>query len=57
MLCKAEKKGDRWIANGSKMWITNGPDADVAIVYMRTAPKDQGSKAMTSSPMAGPCTA
>jgi isovaleryl-CoA dehydrogenase len=48
MACKAEKKGDRWIANGSKMWITNGPDADVAIVYMRTAPKDQGSKAMTA---------
>jgi isovaleryl-CoA dehydrogenase len=48
MLCKAEKKGDRWIANGSKMWITNGPDADVLIVYMRTAPKDQGSKAMTA---------
>ena len=48
MACKAEKKGDRWIANGTKMWITNGPDADVAIVYMRTAPKDQGSKAMTA---------
>ena len=48
MACKAEKKGDRWIANGSKMWITNGPEADVAIVYMRTAPKDQGSKAMTA---------
>src|SRR5437868_9325056 len=48
MACKAEKKGDRWIANGSKMWITNGPDADVAIVYMRTAPRDQGSKAMTA---------
>src|SRR5882762_5720733 len=40
MACKAEKKGDRWIANG--------PDADVLIVYMRTAPKDQGSKAMTA---------
>ena len=48
MACRAEKKGDRWVANGSKMWITNGPDADVAIVYMRTAPKDQGSKAMTA---------
>jgi isovaleryl-CoA dehydrogenase len=48
MACKAEKKGDRWIANGSKMWITNGPDADVAVVYMRTAPKDQGSRAMTA---------
>jgi isovaleryl-CoA dehydrogenase len=48
MACRAEKKGDRWIANGSKMWITNGPHADVAIVYMRTAAKDQGSKAMTA---------
>jgi isovaleryl-CoA dehydrogenase len=48
MACKAEKKGDRWVANGSKMWITNGPHADVAIVYMRTAPKDQGSRAMTA---------
>ena len=48
MACHAEKKGDHWIANGSKMWITNGPDADVLIVYMRTAPKDLGSKAMTA---------
>ena len=48
MACRAEKKGDRWVANGSKMWITNGPDADVLIVYMRTAPADQGSKAMTA---------
>src|SRR3982750_2317673 len=48
MACKAEKKGDRWVANGNKMWITNGPDAHVLIVYMRTAPKDQGSKAMTA---------
>jgi isovaleryl-CoA dehydrogenase len=48
MACRAEKKGDRWIANGSKMWITNGPDADVLVVYMRTAPKEQGSRAMTA---------
>ena len=48
MACRAEKKGDRFIANGSKMWITNGPHADVLIVYMRTAPKDQGSRAMTA---------
>ena len=48
MACRAEKKGDHWIANGSKMWITNGPDADVLIVYMRTAPKEQGSRAMTA---------
>jgi isovaleryl-CoA dehydrogenase len=48
MACTAVKKGSRWIANGTKMWITNGPDADVLIVYMRTAPKDAGSKAMTA---------
>lgn len=48
MACRAEKKGDRYIANGNKMWITNGPHADVLVVYMRTAPKDQGSRAMTA---------
>ena len=48
MACRAEKKGDRYIANGNKMWITNGPHADVLIVYMRTAPKEMGSKAMTA---------
>ena len=48
MACHAEKHGDRWVANGSKMWITNGPEANVLIVYMRTAAKDQGSKAMTA---------
>ncbi len=48
MICKAEKKGDVWIANGSKMWITNGPDADVLLVYMRTAPRVAGSRCMTA---------
>ncbi len=48
MVCSAVKKGDHWVANGTKMWITNGPEADVIIVYMRTAPKDHGSKAMTA---------
>jgi isovaleryl-CoA dehydrogenase len=48
MACRAEKRGDRWIANGNKMWITNGPHADTLIVYMRTAPKEMGSKAMTA---------
>ncbi|GAP67512.1 hypothetical protein MBSD_n2839 [Mizugakiibacter sediminis] len=48
MACRAEKKGDRWIANGSKMWITNGPDADVLLVYMRTAHKPAGSRCMTA---------
>ncbi len=48
MTCRAERKGDRWIANGSKMWITNGPDADVVLVYLRTAPKPAGSRCMTA---------
>ena len=48
MACKAELKDGVWIANGSKMWITNGPDADVLIVYMRTAGKEAGSQCMTA---------
>ncbi|PID49319.1 MAG: acyl-CoA dehydrogenase [Proteobacteria bacterium] len=39
MRLKAEKKGDRYILNGSKMWITNGPDADVIVVYAKTDPE------------------
>jgi isovaleryl-CoA dehydrogenase len=48
MSCKAELKGDVWVANGNKMWITNGPDADVLIVYMRTRDKSFKSRAMTA---------
>src|SRR5690606_34881985 len=48
MACRAELRGDTWVANGSKMWITNGPEADVLIVYMRTAGKDAGSRCMTA---------
>jgi len=48
MTCRAELKGDVWIANGSKMWITNGPDADVILVYMRTAYRPAGSRCMTA---------
>ena len=36
MKLRAEKKGDRYILNGNKMWITNGPDADTLIIYART---------------------
>ena len=36
MKLRAEKKGDRYVLNGSKMWITNGPDADTLIVYAKT---------------------
>lgn len=38
MKLKAEKRGDRYVLNGSKMWITNGPDADVLVVYAKTDP-------------------
>ncbi|MGH8617487.1 MAG: isovaleryl-CoA dehydrogenase [Burkholderiales bacterium] len=38
MQLRAEKKGDRYILNGSKMWITNGPDADTLVVYAKTDP-------------------
>lgn len=36
MKLRAEKKGDRYVLNGNKMWITNGPDADVLVVYAKT---------------------
>lgn len=44
MRCKAEKQGNKYILNGSKMWITNGPDANVLVVYAKTNPelKDKG---------------
>ncbi|CAJ0585068.1 unnamed protein product, partial [Mesorhabditis spiculigera] len=38
MKLKAEKKGDRYVLNGTKFWITNGPDADVLVVYAKTDP-------------------
>ncbi len=39
MRLRADKKGDRYVLNGSKMWITNGPDADMLVVYAKTEPK------------------
>ena len=36
MRTRAERKGDRYVLNGSKMWITNGPDADTLVVYAKT---------------------
>ncbi|GAB3128199.1 isovaleryl-CoA dehydrogenase [Novispirillum itersonii] len=36
MKLRAEKKGDRYVLNGNKMWITNGPDADTLVVYAKT---------------------
>ncbi|WDZ96055.1 isovaleryl-CoA dehydrogenase [Herbaspirillum sp. WKF16] len=47
MKLRADKKGDRYVLNGSKMWITNGPDADVLVVYAKTD-LDAGARGMTA---------
>ncbi|MFN4341867.1 MAG: isovaleryl-CoA dehydrogenase [Azonexus sp.] len=47
MKLRADKKGDRYVLNGSKMWITNGGDADTLVVYAKTDP-DAGAKGMTA---------
>ena len=47
MKTRAEKKGDRFILNGNKMWITNGPDANTLVVYAKTDP-EAGSKGITA---------
>jgi len=47
MKLRADKRGDRYVLNGNKMWITNGPDADVLVVYAKTDP-DAGAKGITA---------
>ena len=47
MTLKAKKRGDRYILNGNKMWITNGPDADTLVIYAKTAP-EKGSRGITA---------
>ena len=47
MRTRAERRGDRYVLNGSKMWITNGPDAEVLVVYAKTDP-DAGSRGITA---------
>jgi isovaleryl-CoA dehydrogenase len=47
MKLRADKKGDRYILNGSKMWITNGPSADTLIIYAKTD-MDAGPKGITA---------
>jgi isovaleryl-CoA dehydrogenase len=39
MRTRAERKGDRYVLNGTKMWITNGPEAEVLVVYAKTDPQ------------------
>ena len=47
MKLRAEKRGGRYVLNGTKMWITNGPDADVIVVYARTDPA-AGARGITA---------
>ncbi|MFC2973061.1 isovaleryl-CoA dehydrogenase [Azotobacter bryophylli] len=47
MKLRAERKGDRFVLNGSKTWITNGPDADTYVIYAKTSP-DKGSHGITA---------
>src|SRR6218665_4208891 len=47
MKLRADKKGDRYVLNGTKMWITNGPDCDVLLVYAKTD-LAAGPKGMTA---------
>ena len=44
---RAEKRGNRYILNGNKMWITNGPEADVAVVYAKTD-AEAGARGITA---------
>src|SRR6185312_15017435 len=47
MRTRADKKGDRYILNGSKMWITNGPVADTLVIYAKTDP-NAGARGITA---------
>jgi isovaleryl-CoA dehydrogenase len=47
MRTRADKRSDRYVLNGSKMWITNGPDADVLVVYAKTDP-EAGPRGITA---------
>ena len=47
MKLKAEKRRDKYILNGNKMWITNGPDANTYVIYAKTDP-DAGSRGITA---------
>lgn len=47
MRLRAERRGDRYVLNGTKMWITNGPDADIVVVYAKTDP-EAGARGITA---------
>ena len=48
MRLRAERRGDRYVLNGNKMWITNGPDADVLVIYgkrLKASPRSSSRRA------------
>ena len=45
---RADLKGDRYVLNGTKMWITNGPDADTLVVYAKTGAATAGARGITA---------
>jgi len=47
MRLRADRRGDRYVLNGTKMWITNGPDADTLVVYAKTDPQ-AGTRGITA---------
>ncbi|AIO69127.1 isovaleryl-CoA dehydrogenase [Burkholderia oklahomensis] len=47
MKLRADKRGERYVLNGTKMWITNGPDCDTLVVYAKTEP-DAGARGITA---------
>ncbi|MBV8654338.1 MAG: isovaleryl-CoA dehydrogenase [Alphaproteobacteria bacterium] len=47
MRTRADKKGDRYVLNGNKMWITNGPEAETLVIYAKTTP-DAGPRGITA---------
>ena len=47
MKLRADKRGDHYVLNGNKMWITNGPDADTLVVYAKTEP-EMGARGVTA---------
>jgi isovaleryl-CoA dehydrogenase len=53
MRCRAERVDGGWVANGTKMWITNGPEADVLIVYMRTGDEGRSTAFVIEREMQG----
>ena len=47
MRTRADRRGDRWVLNGSKFWITNGPEAETLVVYAKTDP-EAGARGITA---------